>query len=95
VLVGRIKTEYEEKEMIPQNQIGFRKGMGTVDNICVLNYIINKQLGIGKKVMAVRGSESGFDSVDRGVLYKAMSEKEIRKELIERVKEVLGKQRVI
>lgn len=33
------------EEIIPQNQMGFRKGMGTVDNIYVLNYIANRQLG--------------------------------------------------
>lgn len=31
--------------MIPPNHTGFRKGIGTIDNIYVLNYIINKRLG--------------------------------------------------
>jgi len=32
----------EKKKMMPQNQTGFRKGLGTMDNImCVLNYLIN------------------------------------------------------
>jgi len=60
VLAGRLKTECEEKEVIPQNQTGFRKGIGTLDNIYVLNYMINKQLGVGKKAVAlfvVQGNE--------------------------------------
>lgn len=34
----------ERKGIIPQTQTRFRMGMGTIDNIFVLNYIINKRL---------------------------------------------------
>jgi len=34
VLTERLKEEMEEKSMVPQNQTGFRKGMGVIDNIC-------------------------------------------------------------
>lgn len=37
--------EVEEKSLMPQNQTGFKKGMGTMDNIYALNYLVNKQLG--------------------------------------------------
>jgi len=37
VLARRIKEEVEEKRLIPPNQTGFRKGMGTIDNIYILN----------------------------------------------------------
>lgn len=43
VLGERLKEEMEK--MIPPNHTGFRKGIGTIDNIYVLNYIINKRLG--------------------------------------------------
>lgn len=33
ILAGRLKGEIERGEIIPPNQTGFRKGMGTVDNI--------------------------------------------------------------
>lgn len=33
VLAERVRKECEGKGMIPQNQTGFRKGMGTLDNI--------------------------------------------------------------
>ncbi|XP_011861973.1 PREDICTED: uncharacterized protein LOC105558726, partial [Vollenhovia emeryi] len=39
VLAERIKKECEEKGIIPHNQTGFRQGMGTIDNIYVLNYL--------------------------------------------------------
>lgn len=57
VLEERLKEEMEK--MIPPNHTGFRKGIGTIDNIYVLNYIINKRLGKKKgKVVAMLGSES-------------------------------------
>lgn len=63
--------------------------MDTIDNVYVLNYVINRQLGREKKVVAMFVDlKAAFDSVDRGVLYSAMRERGIREELIERVKEV-------
>jgi len=62
-----------------------------VDNIYFINYIVNRQLRIGKKAEALFVDlRAAFDSVDRRVLYKAISEKGIRKRLIERVKQVLS-----
>lgn len=43
-LTERLRGEVEGKELIPPNQTGFRKGLGTVDNIYVLNYIVNRQI---------------------------------------------------
>lgn len=38
----RLKEQIQDKGALPLNQTGFRKG--TVDNIYVLNYLINKRL---------------------------------------------------
>lgn len=51
VLTERIKKDCEEKRIIPQNETGFRKGMGIIDNIYVINYLVNKQLEKGKKAI--------------------------------------------
>lgn len=62
-----------------------------MDNIYVINYIVNIQLEIGKKAMALFVDlRAAFDSMDRRVLYKATREGRIREGLIERVKEVLN-----
>jgi len=90
VLAERLRIECEEKKVIPQNQTGFRKGMGTMDNIFVVNYLINRQLGKRKKAVALFVNlKAAFDSVDRGIMYKAMRERGIRDGLIERIREVL------
>lgn len=44
VLKGRLREEVKGKGMIPPGQSGFRKEMGTIDNIYVLNYVMNRQL---------------------------------------------------
>lgn len=41
ILAERLKRELKEKRVVPDNQTGFRRRMG---NICVLNYLINRQL---------------------------------------------------
>lgn len=42
VLAERLRREVEEKGMLPSNQTGFRRGIGTIDNIYVLNYLVNR-----------------------------------------------------
>jgi len=75
---------------VPDNQTGFRKRMGMVDNIYVLNYLINRQLGKrrGKVVALFVDVRTAFDSVDKGVLAKAMRERGMREGLVERVEEI-------
>lgn len=44
VLVERLRKKVDEKRIVPHNQTEFRKGMGTMYNIYVLNYLINRQV---------------------------------------------------
>ncbi|XP_071576419.1 uncharacterized protein [Temnothorax nylanderi] len=80
VLTERLREEVEHKGIIPPNQTGFRKGMGTVNNIYVLNYLVNRQLGRkGEKVVALFVDlKAAFDSVDREVLIEALRERGVR-----------------
>ncbi|XP_071582205.1 uncharacterized protein [Temnothorax nylanderi] len=91
VLAERIRKEVETKNLIPGNQAGFRKGMGTMDQIFALNYLVNRQLGKEKGKMTVMfvDLKAAFDSVDKEVLLKAMKERGVRQGLIDRVEEVL------
>jgi len=64
-LVERLREGCKAKRVIPQNQTRFRKGMGTMDNIYVVNYLINRQLGKGKGVLALFVDlKAAFDTVD-------------------------------
>jgi len=42
MLAERIREEVEVRRIMPANQAGFRKDMGTMDNVFTLNYLINK-----------------------------------------------------
>jgi len=66
--------------MLSSSQTGFRKGMGTIDNIFTLNYFINRQIGRkGAKLIAVFVDlKAAFDSVDRGILLSALMERGVR-----------------
>lgn len=92
-LAERLRKEVERKEMISPNQTRFRRGMGTLNDIYVLNYLVNRQLEKkGKKMITVFVDlRSAFDSMDRGILVKAMRERRVREGLVERVTKVLRK----
>ena len=91
ILAERLKEEIEEKGIIPENQAGFRNKRGTIDNIFVLNYVVNRSVDKkgGKLVALFVDLKAAFDSVDRGILIKTMRERGIREGLIERVEGLL------
>lgn len=45
MLVEMLREQEEGKRIIPRTQTGFRKEMGTIGNVYVLNYVINRQIG--------------------------------------------------
>ncbi|XP_024875959.1 trichohyalin-like, partial [Temnothorax curvispinosus] len=91
ILAERLREEIEGKRMVPHNQTGFRRGMGTIDNIYVLNYMVNRRLEKkgGKLIACFVDLKAAFDSVDRGILIKAMRERGIRDGLVRRTEEML------
>ena len=90
ILTRMLEEEVAEKGMIPQNQTGIRKGLGTVDNVYVLNYLVNKRVAKKhcKLVAMFVDLRAAFDSVDRRVLLRALEKRGVRKGLRERVEEV-------
>lgn len=57
----------------------------------MLNYIINRQLERrGRKIVAMFiDLKAAFDSIDRGVLVKAMEERGVRGGVIRRIEEMV------
>lgn len=92
VLAERLRKEVEEKGIMPRYQTGFREGLDTMNNIYVLNYLINRELGRkkGRMVALFIDLKVAFDSVNRRILIETMRERGIREGLIKRVEEVLG-----
>ena len=89
VLAERLEEEVEEKGMMPEGQAGFRKGRGVIDNIYVLNYLVERQLERGGKVVAsFVDLRTAFDSVDRGILEKSLEERGVSEGLRRRIREI-------
>jgi len=91
VLAERLREEVERKGILPPSQTGFRRGVRTIDQIYVLNYLINKRVveRKGKMVVMFMDMKAAFDSVDREILMKMMRKKGIRESLAVRCEEVL------
>jgi len=70
---------------------GHGEDMGTMDNIFVLNYLINRQIEKkGRKMVAAFiDLRAAFDSVDREILLRMMRRRGVREGITERVWEVL------
>lgn len=45
----RLEKEIELKGILPEGQVGFRKGRSTIDNIFILNHLIQRKKRIGEK----------------------------------------------
>jgi len=68
--------------------------MGTMDNIYVINYVMNRNIEGGREGMvALFVDLKAFDSVDRRVLVNVMRERGVRRGLVEKVKEMLKETR--
>lgn len=65
--------------------------MGSIDNIYIINYLINRQLAKkeGRMVAFFVDLKAAFDLVDKGVLVETMREREIRAGLMRRVEKAL------
>lgn len=89
VLEGRMRKEVEGRGLIPARQTGFRKG--TMDNIYVLNYLVNRLLWKkeGKMLAVFVDLRAAFDSLNREELERGR----VREGLVERVEEILRETR--
>lgn len=90
LLNNRIMKRLEENGGLEETQTGFRKGRGTMDNIFMLKHLVGKRLTKkrGKVHALFLDLKAAFDRIDRKILWKAMEERGIEKEIIERVKEI-------
>lgn len=54
ILAERLKKDIENKRIIPDNEAGFRSNKGTINNIFLLNYLVNRCIGRkGGKLIAL------------------------------------------
>lgn len=89
-LTKRLREELDGKQVILHYQTNFRRMVGTMNNVYVLNYVMGKQLERRKKKLVVLfvNLKAAFDMMDRKVLEEPMREKRVRERLVGRVEEM-------
>lgn len=88
-LAERLREEVERKAVIPHNHTSFRKGIGTIDNIYILNYIVNRQLAKKGGMVVTSFIETAFDTMDREALEEALRGRGIREGLMKRIEKMI------
>ncbi|KAJ3650014.1 hypothetical protein Zmor_021727 [Zophobas morio] len=90
VLNERLVTEMNEKRILPENQAGFRRGRGAMDNVYILHHLIEKELlKEGGRVYALFVDlRAAFDTVDRECLWECMERRGLSEKLIVAAREV-------
>lgn len=68
----------EVKGILPPSQTGFRKGVGTLNQIYVLYYLDNKRVAEKKELVVLFDMKAAFDSVDRGIFIESRRRRGIR-----------------
>lgn len=68
-----LREKVESKEILHPSQTGFRKRMGTINQIYVINYLINKRVvkRKGKLVVLFLDIKAAFDLWTGGSWYRA------------------------
>lgn len=91
VLADKLREEVEKKRLVPENQAGFRRGRGTMDNIYAMNYVVNRNISKkgGKLVAFFVNLKAAFDMMDREILVENMRKRGIREEIVDRCKDVM------
>ena len=85
ILINRVREITEE--LVGEEQGGFRKGKGCVDQIFVLRNIVEKYLEKGKKVYAAfMDLEKAYDRVDREGIWRVLRIYGVDGELLRAVK---------
>lgn len=89
ILLAKLEKEVEQKYILKETQMGFRKGMGTVDNLMVLNYVVQNELRKkGKVYLLFLDLEGAYDSVNRKTLIDILIKLGVSKQLVEAIKSI-------
>lgn len=89
-LTKRLRKELNGKQVIPHYQTNFRRRVGTMNNVYVLNYMMGKQLERRKQKLVVLfvNLKAAFDMMDRKVLEEPMRKKRVKERLVCRVEKM-------
>lgn len=84
IIEEKLNEEVEAKNIIPENQAGFRKGKSTSDNIYILNHVIEEELKKerGKIFAFFVDIKAAFNNVNRQDLILFMKQAELDEAIV-------------
>lgn len=90
LLTEKLLFEVEDKNIVPDNQAGFRKGKSAIDNVYILNYVIQKEISKeqGRLYALFADLKAAFDTVNRQKLFAMMNHLGIAENLVNRIAEI-------
>ena len=88
----RLTAWADSNNIINENQLGFRKGRGTVDCLFILNGLIQLMLSKGKKLFCCFVDyEKAFDYIDRAALWSKHVKEKVSSKIIRLLKNIYSK----
>lgn len=90
VLRNRLEKKTEDRNLLPENQCGFRKERSNLENVFILSHLVQREKKKKEdKVYAVFiDLKTAFDKVDREILWRTLEGKRIDKEVIWKIKKI-------
>lgn len=86
VLNKKLKKETEDK--LRETQFGFRERRGTMNAVYTINYVVNKELSKGGKIVAFFADlKAAFDKVNRKQMNEMLKKTKIKDNLSWRIME--------
>ena len=92
ILAQRIEANVEKRDVLGNEQAGFRKNIGCIDQAFILSSLINIHLARKKKLyLTFIDYEKAFDRVDHGLLWKKLEKLEINGKVLQVIRNLYEK----
>jgi len=93
ILEEKLRQELDKNKILLDTQAGFRKNRSIIDNICILNYAIEKEISKKERRIYVFFTDlkAAFDIMNRKKLWAIMKRKGINRHLIRKIEEIMKK----
>lgn len=92
ILLNELSDWATESKILPLNQTGFIKGLGTSTNILALSLIMDKSISLKQPLyLCFVDFKSAFDCVQRNLLWKNLREKNIPTALLKMIQLLYSK----
>ena len=89
VINEKLKTWIEDEKVLGEEQSGFRKGRGGLENVLVMKEIIDRNKKLGKELYLVfLDLEKAYDRVDRKKLLTLLTRRGVDRKIVQVIKKM-------